>query len=566
MTNKRLYSRLLWLTIAATTLSACSDDENTSNNNGGNSNGQGNDVFTAEEWYPGGQLGTTSNEQGCYANSSPAVENQGLDEAFSNGESFFERNYTLNTKPFRGLGPTWVRPTCIHCHPNYGHGKRQTTYSANTIGNGYLLAFFYPKGTFDENGNEYTEDTYVTELAGVPQTQAQTPFLPPIVESGIHINWLNATDEHGNVFPDGEKYELIYPEVTVDEEAINTNPKPRKGYTVRVESTIGIQGTALLDAIPVDSIKAQYASEARFASLNPMMWDYNTSDWASTAYATLKDGTKAIRRFNYQLSRGSLQDDYAIWEICNVTRKDLHYLYTTKEWAKANSEDDDVISYIMEKGGDTNSLLHPYYADGSRDSVKYMVNLLLGLNTPEEAPIYEKYFVDVYGEEMEDKNYYEFMVWQRGLAVPMARDLDDSEVKRGKQVFMQIGCANCHRPSWTTGPDEYWATAFVNGMGKMPVYPYQKIWPYTDMVQHRLYMVNDIINGWCRTTPLWGRGLSAQETGAEDRLHDCRARNEIEAIMWHGYNKESDAYSVTQKFYNLDKADRDAVVKFLRAI
>ena len=86
------------------------------------------------------------------------------------------------------------------------------------------------------------------------------------------------------------------------------------------------------------------------------------------------------------------------------------------------------------------------------------------------------------------------------------------------------------------------------------------------MVQHRLCMENDIRAGWCRTTPLWGRGLSYQETGAHDRLHDCRARNVVEAIMWHGYSKNSDAYRASQKFYNLPKQDRDAVVSFINAI
>ena len=62
------------------------------------------------------------------------------------------------------------------------------------------------------------------------------------------------------------------------------------------------------------------------------------------------------------------------------------------------------------------------------------------------------------------------------------------------------------------------------------------------------------------------RGLSLINTGAEDRLHDCRARNEIEAILWHGYSKKSDAYESALKFYKLPKSDRDAVVKFLRAI
>ena len=55
-------------------------------------------------------------------------------------------------------------------------------------------------------------------------------------------------------------------------------------------------------------------------------------------------------------------------------------------------------------------------------------------------------------------------------------------------------------------------------------------------------------------------------TGAEDRLHDCRARNEIEAIMWHAYSKQSEAYFSAEEFYYLPKSDRDAVVKFLRSI
>ncbi len=79
-------------------------------------------------------------------------------------------------------------------------------------------------------------------------------------------------------------------------------------------------------------------------------------------------------------------------------------------------------------------------------------------------------------------------------------------------------------------------------------------------------MKNDIRTGWCRTTPLWGRGLSVQETGRSDRLHDCRAKSVVEAIMWHGYSKQSDAYDCTQKFYNLSSSDRDAVVAFINAI
>ena len=138
-------------------------------------------------------------------------------------------------------------------------------------------------------------------------------------------------------------------------------------------------------------------------------------------------------------------------------------------------------------------------------------------------------------------------------------------MQQGKKVFNEIGCATCHRPSWKTGSDNYWAPAIV-GNQPLPKYPNQVIYPYSDMIQHKLAMKNDIHGSWCRTTPLWGRGLSLVNTGAEDRLHDCRARNEIEAIMWHGYSKDSHAYESAEKFYHLKKSDRDAVVKFLRAI
>ena len=103
---------------------------------------------------------------------------------------------------------------------------------------------------------------------------------------------------------------------------------------------------------------------------------------------------------------------------------------------------------------------------------------------------------------------------------------------------------------------------------ELPRYPYQKIWPYTDMVQHKLCMVNDIRGGWCRTTPLWSRGLHQQVTGSAtaDRLHDCRARNAMEAIMWHGYSPQSDGRRSIEKFRKLNKADRDAIIRFVDAI
>ncbi len=521
--------------------------------------------FSADEWYPGGRLGTTDNvTAGCYEDETQAVTDLGLMDEFNLGETFFERNYNINTPPFNGLGPASVRSSCIDCHPGYGHGKRQDTYRANTYGNGYLLVIYHPDSPGSNDG------PYISEVTGMPQTQAVSPFLPPVDEDQINLSWHTVTAMESGLplqFPDGEKYELIYPEITIPTTAFNTYPQPTD-IEVRLESTIGIMGTGLIDAIPEDSLKAQYALEAAAgADLNPAMWDKAANDWAPSAYYTtwtspgaLADGTPVegmIKRYTYALTRASLQDGAganAMWNIPNVSRPDRPKLYTTTAWAEAMSRNAQVIESIK---ADPSS---PYYADGTDEGIADAVKNLLDPSTNQfDNPWHN------FSAEMSTDNFYAFMVWHRGLAIPRARNLNDPDVQRGKEVFMQIGCASCHRPSWTTGDDNYWTPDVIKDR-PLPRYPNQKIYPYSDFVQHRLFMVNDIHNSWCRTTPLWGRGLSLVNTGAQDRLHDCRARNEIEAIMWHAYSKQSDAYWAAEKFYNLPKADRDAVVKFLQSI
>ena len=588
--------------LAAFGLSACSDEENISNSLGElipeeDVFGKANDVFTADEWFPGGSLGTT--EKASYSAPAPAMDAvAGMEQDFLMGETFFEKLYTIDQAPRKGLGPAWVRSSCIACHPAYGHGKRQTEYRANTVGNGYLLVVYHPEEAFTEDGVRYTTENsgYISEVTGMPQTQAMSPFKAPIDENQIDIEWKNVTVMPSGLpmtFPDGEQYALIYPEVTIPASAFNTNPKPTN-YEVRLESTIGMYGTGLLDAIDDDDIEKQWASEARFVDMNPNMWDkaagtFKPSAYYSAAYnntGSFHGSRGPLKRFTYAMTRGSLQDgagSNAIWNITNVTRSDRHWLYTTSAWAKAMSEDAEVISYIKEHGASPASILHPYYADGTDEGIAARVNEILSCSSVARKDVFDKYLfrgAPYNGQdEMSDRQYYQFMVWHRGLAVPAARNLNDAQVQRGKKLFSQIGCAQCHRPSWTTGADNMWvddatkAYADANGLAKdgdytklLPKYPHQTIWPYTDMVQHRLYMENDIRTGWCRTTPLWGRGLSRRLTGADDRLHDCRARSVLEAIMWHGYSRQSQGFRAVEKFYNLPKADRDAIVKFVESI
>ena len=556
-----MMKRILAFAMIGMVVASCSDNNDMPGEEGGQSSafeadyiGKAVGNFTAEEWYPGGQLGTTDNvTAGCYEDEAPAVNQQGLLSEFNLGETFFERNFNSSTPPFNGLGPASLRRSCIDCHPGYGHGKRQMSYKSQ-FGNGYLLAIYHPVDGLNSN-----DGPYISEVTGMPQTQASYPFLPPLDEDQISITWHEVTAMESGLpmeFEDGEKYSLIYPEVSIPTTAFNTKPQP-ENIAVRLESTIGIMGTGLLDAITEDDLREQYRQEAKYVELNPSMWDKEANDFASTAWYTLADGQKAVKRFTYALTRASLQDGAganAIWNITNVTRSDRPKLYTTTAWADKMAETPSVIEAIK------NDPLSPYFANGTDEGIADAVRNLLSPATNQfDNPWH------CFAAEMSDYNYYAFLVWHRGLSIPRARNLHDAEVQQGKKIFNEIGCATCHRPSWTTGEDNYWAPAII-GNRQLPKYPKQTIYPYTDMIQHKLAMKNDIHGSWCRTTPLWGRGLSLVNTGAEDRLHDCRARNEIEAIMWHGYSKDSHAYKSAEKFFYLKKPDRDAVVKFLRSI
>ena len=556
-----MMKRILAFAMIGMVVASCSDNNDMPGEEGGQSSafeadyiGKAVGNFTAEEWYPGGQLGTTDNvTAGCYEDEAPAVSQQGLLSEFNLGETFFERNFNSSTAPFNGLGPASLRRSCIDCHPGYGHGKRQTSYKSQ-FGNGYLLAIYHPVDGLNSN-----DGPYISEVTGMPQTQASYPFLPPLDEDQISITWHEVTAMESGLpmeFEDGEKYSLIYPEVSIPTTAFNTKPQP-ENIAVRLESTIGIMGTGLLDAITEDDLREQYRQEAKYVELNPSMWDKEANDFASTAWYTLADGQKAVKRFTYALTRASLQDGAganAIWNITNVTRSDRPKLYTSTAWADKMAETPSVIEAIK------NDPLSPYFANGTDEGIADAVRNLLSPATNQfDNPWH------CFAAEMSDYNYYAFLVWHRGLSIPRARNLHDAEVQQGKKIFNEIGCATCHRPSWTTGEDNYWAPAII-GNRQLPKYPKQTIYPYTDMIQHKLAMKNDIHGSWCRTTPLWGRGLSLVNTGAEDRLHDCRARNEIEAIMWHGYSKDSHAYKSAEKFFYLKKPDRDAVVKFLRSI
>ena len=545
------YYYLMIIAIVGSMFAACKHE----------TNGEQEPETDLPEWYyTGGKLGTTfSTASTCFRQPTPATDNAGMGVQFSQGDQIAEKPFiTAATGRQSGLGPVYVRSSCQHCHPAYSHGTSVPagSYDAQNMGNGTLLVVYNPQ-----------TNAYVTWLAGMPQLFGVAPFKAPLDPDKITVEWRVATDEHANRFPDGETYELQYPVVKMPKEAVYVYNQgfrdddgllESEGYVVVLENTIGVYGTGLLDAITDKDIIAQYEKEAADGKLkNGLNPAFFNGTFQETGYYK-NDAQWGPKRFTYALTRGPLMDAAganAIWNITNVNRSDRksHYLdlngtiYATYA-SKDKEVQDGFEAYIAQI--DPEKKHAEWWGDNMEENV---YNYLTSKDLP---------------AEMSDAEYTQVMVWHKGLAVPAARDVTDEQVLRGKELFTQLGCDYCHRPSWTTGSDELRDPNGFFKSGDMPRYPNQKIWPYTDMVQHKLCMENDIRTGWCRTTPLWGRGLHQKATGdpSEARLHDTRARNVIEAIMWHGYSKESDAYYPTQQFYNLPKKDRDAVVRFINAI
>jgi len=148
--------------------------------------------------------------------------------------------------------------------------------------------------------------------------------------------------------------------------------------------------------------------------------------------------------------------------------------------------------------------------------------------------------------------------YTRNLGVPARRNVDDPQVLTGKNLFFQAGCQQCHAPSFKTRSD-----------AAEPELANQEIRPYTDLLLHD--MGDGLADNrtefqatgreW-RTPPLWGLGLTAAVNGHTQMLHDGRARNALEAILWHG----GEAQAAQRQVLAFNAEQREALLAFLNSL
>ena len=173
--------------------------------------------------------------------------------------------------------------------------------------------------------------------------------------------------------------------------------------------------------------------------------------------------------------------------------------------------------------------------------------------------------LDISTEDMEDVDLY-----MQSLGVPARRNVNDEQVILGEQKFYEAKCHLCHVTTLHTRPG---GSTLLNGT-QLPWLGGQTIHPYSDFLLHDMgseimgvglndnYVSGMAMGNEWRTTPLWGIGLQERVNGHTYFLHDGRARNLVEAIMWHG----GEAEASKNLFKQMSKADRDAMIAFINSL
>ena len=136
------------------------------------------------------------------------------------------------------------------------------------------------------------------------------------------------------------------------------------------------------------------------------------------------------------------------------------------------------------------------------------------------------------------------------------RKCESTETLKGGGWLAGTGCICCHKTNITTGETEI--SRLEN----------QVIHPYTDLLLHDMGIGLigrpdfDASRTEWRTQPLWGIGRIEMVNGHTNFLHDGRARNIQEAILWHG----GEAENAKEIYKQYEADDRAAILTFLNTL
>ncbi len=458
------------------------------------------------------------NSSFAYDTDAPWVENiKANSRRFINGDGLYDDVLTQKA----GLGPVYAGYSCGSCHRNAGRTKpalwTQTgtdpdgtpVYGSGAYGFSSMLVYITRKnGAFFQDYGRVLHDQSIYGVTA---------------EGKLECRW----HEEQFTFPDGEPYSLVYPEYTITDWY-----KPKYRDT---DEDIRPEDLFCTVRIPL-----------RHVGMGQMMaLDHHEIE---------------------ELAAKSNYPEYGISGRCNyIVERGIRQLGLSGN--KAQHADLTVELGFSSDMGATNSRYPEEICEGQ---LQMQEGSMMGL-------LYDQ--LDVTTEDMEDVDFY-----LHGLGVPArrlgstkqtaaykGRTITERElVSIGEQKFYEAKCHLCHVTTLHTRPR---GATLLNGT-ELPWLGGQTIHPYSDYLLHDMGSelmgvgLNDNYvsglargNEW-RTTPLWGIGLQEKVNAHTYFLHDGRARNLQEAIMWHGGEGEASK----NLFARMEKDDRSALIKFLESL
>ena len=304
---------------------------------------------------------------------------------------------------------------------------------------------------------------------------------------------------------DGEKVELVKPVFTFK------GPTPARFSARQAAQVIGM---GLLEAIPETTILAQADPD-----------DANGDGIKGVANLVVdpQTGKTRVGRFGWKASKGSIRQ-----QVADALIKDLGV--TSPMFP----------DYGCQRGAaNCHSVTTP--TSISENELERMTHYLSLIGVPAQRKL-RSGFPD-------------------GIRVSPEHDVNPSQIARGGDLFAQVRCVACHTPTMKTGNTHPFAELRE-----------QTIHPYSDLLLHDMGpgLADTLAEGraypsqW-RTAPLWGIGSLRFVQGGDTNvrlLHDGRARNVTEAVLWHG----GEATDARTRYEALPKADRDAITAFLQSL
>ena len=467
-------------------------------------------AFQESELSPGGTMTVKRLQRQSYLHPGAAVT--GMQKLnFWTGFSFFRDPWVASpssTKSRDGLGPLFNPRSCISCHDA---GSRGPMAEIGESMPSSLVIKLGRRDKFDES-NEQSKGlaeklTLVDPNYGDQIQPRGLLFRHPKAEhapKGEALLKLSYQTVDG-LYADGSSYQLSKPKYQLTKMAYGALAS-HIGITPRFAPNIF--GAGLLDAIHVDDLIAQEDI------------DDNNQDGISAKYnrvMNIATGTLDIGRFSLKAKHPTLAQ-----QIAAAFRNDIGI--TSRLFPTESCTEQQVICQQTARLGESSNE-----------------------HSPHQVPF-----------EISDELFNLVVNFNQLLGVPPARNLTTEEVSKGREHFYQLGCQQCHTPSYRTDKNY-----------PVDVLADQIIWPYSDLALHDMgemladNVKEDDANGqeW-RTPPLWGIGLQKSTTKQQRFLHDGRANSISEAILWHG----GEATVAQKKFTQLTANQRQELVKFLRAI